>query len=1099
MSTGGIIGGIVGGITGFIIGGPLGAIYGAGMGFSAGMILDPITPDEPSLGSPDPNEIIMHNDVGRVIPDVLGIVSLTGNLLIYGNEYVVPITETVEVGKGGGDSQTHITGYEYYMSWGIGICVGEVRTLHAVYKGEDVVWEGFLSVDSASYGKETIELKGMGECTFYFGTDDQLNDSTITSILEDSTLQSPMRHLCYAVMKDCKIGSIDRVPTMHFVVSRFPVFDFSTRNKVGYDYNPIHAIWYVLVNLCGLPEEWICADTFTSNAKTISIDGITGVSLAFKTNQSALSYLTSLTEHSDSILYYGSDGKFHSKLFRETYEISSLPLIDENVLMEEPKFNRDSWINTLNEVKIQYNELIGGTLYEPVYELFGIGFNNSYNIGVGDYIYRDSFSLITFHTKFKQVSGGITHSCAISEDNDLYGWGIHDSTYGPLGLGDDQVYLLEPIKLFPGVKFVYVNCGRTYTIAIDVDGDFWGAGDNRFGQLGLGEGNPYIKNWTKIFIDGSSGVAAAVSMFHTIWMTGRGTYGSGQNGYGQTGIGFSGTSVFRPEPCTERATKVVCGGYFTAMSVSGSLYTVGKGFYGALGHFDWEKYDEGGFEYKDCEVFTNESELKKVEKVVGVNSLYAGLDNLYLNGRQSVGNGGLLGIGVLDSEDYPLQKTSRFHDLPGSYSSFVALNSSIYGLDSSGNFYAAGGSAYPGTPDLPQVTSLMSKQDIPGTYFHALYGMFSGPVLWASLQSISKETWSCATGDNSSRQLGTGDTARRYYFCSCYTKGEAVQFHSINSCDSVPHMICIGNTLMGCGVNDQGQLGTGDLLARLHFDYIETYGSPVYVSTSSASSFYIDSNSFAYATGRNSNYCLGLGDDTTRNLFTAISGSGWKMIKSNGSQFSIFVKTDGTVYGVGLNSVGQLGLDSDYSLQQNLVKLPIENIVQVSLGSGFTMVLDESGDLWASGRNTNGQLGLGDTTQRDVFTKTFENVVEINCGYAFSVLRTSDNYVFSTGYNTKGQLGNGTFSQSTNWGNVPFTKTAIKMSAGTDFAMALLIDGTVCGTGNNTYGQLGLGDSSINEVTTYTQDGFGNDQWLDIGCGSSFSVGIFQLEFQGAL
>ena len=54
MSRGGAIGAIVGGVIGFFIAGPAGTIYGASIGFAAGMMVDPITPDIGSVGQPLP-------------------------------------------------------------------------------------------------------------------------------------------------------------------------------------------------------------------------------------------------------------------------------------------------------------------------------------------------------------------------------------------------------------------------------------------------------------------------------------------------------------------------------------------------------------------------------------------------------------------------------------------------------------------------------------------------------------------------------------------------------------------------------------------------------------------------------------------------------------------------------------------------------------------------------------------------------------------------------------------------------------------------------------------------------------------------------------
>jgi len=50
---------------------------------------------------------------------------------------------------------------------------------------------------------------------------------------------------------------------------------------------------------------------------------------------------------------------FHPKLIRDDYTVGDLPTVDESVLLDDPTLERKSWIDTLNEVKVQYTELIG--------------------------------------------------------------------------------------------------------------------------------------------------------------------------------------------------------------------------------------------------------------------------------------------------------------------------------------------------------------------------------------------------------------------------------------------------------------------------------------------------------------------------------------------------------------------------------------------------------------------------------------------------------------------------------------------------------------------------------------------------------------------
>lgn len=389
MSTGGFIGGIVGGIIGFVIGGPTGMLYGAALGFGLGMMVDPMTPDVPSAGAPLPMAAeVMDTTIGTPLPDLLGTAKITGHLLCFGKERTITLTEEQEGGKGGGsDPDPYVTGYEYYMSWAVGIAVGPIDTLYAIYKGDDVVWEGELDipVDPDLHGQETIVLTGetpqssiptfdlpfgdpvelpsaapgMGTAIFYFGTNNQIVNSDVGDIIGDDTLNSPYRNFCWCFFDDCYIGKFNRCPTMKFIVKKSPEIALLGDNVIQtYDYNPIHATWYILHNLAELPEEWLHTDDFATAASTIAGE-TRGICCLLAGQQSALDYLESITNHIDGIIRYGSDGKFHPKLIRNDYVVDDLPLIDENVMLDDPTLKRKSWIDTVNEVKVQYTELLG--------------------------------------------------------------------------------------------------------------------------------------------------------------------------------------------------------------------------------------------------------------------------------------------------------------------------------------------------------------------------------------------------------------------------------------------------------------------------------------------------------------------------------------------------------------------------------------------------------------------------------------------------------------------------------------------------------------------------------------------------------------------
>ena len=169
MSTGGAIGAIVGGLVGAALAPWTGGLslaamssimYGASFGLAIGMMIDPMTPDISGLGIPDQQENIMSAEVGTPLPDLAGTAKITGHLLFYGNERSEPVyyTSSSSGGKGtDAENEKRITGYRYYMTWGLGICVGPIDTLFAVYRNEDLVWSGELDAP-VSGGKETIVL-----------------------------------------------------------------------------------------------------------------------------------------------------------------------------------------------------------------------------------------------------------------------------------------------------------------------------------------------------------------------------------------------------------------------------------------------------------------------------------------------------------------------------------------------------------------------------------------------------------------------------------------------------------------------------------------------------------------------------------------------------------------------------------------------------------------------------------------------------------------------------------------------------------------------------------------------------------------------------
>ncbi|KAJ1490721.1 regulator of chromosome condensation 1/beta-lactamase-inhibitor protein II, partial [Baffinella frigidus] len=90
------------------------------------------------------------------------------------------------------------------------------------------------------------------------------------------------------------------------------------------------------------------------------------------------------------------------------------------------------------------------------------------------------------------VASGSFHSLAITESLDLYSWGWNND--GQLGMGPLElrpnipyptkvVYFDSKVK----VKIVKISAGFAHTAAVTADGELYTWGNNRYGQLGLGD------------------------------------------------------------------------------------------------------------------------------------------------------------------------------------------------------------------------------------------------------------------------------------------------------------------------------------------------------------------------------------------------------------------------------------------------------------------------------------------------------------------------------------------------------------------------------------------------------------------------------------
>ncbi|XP_073512257.1 protein RCC2 isoform X4 [Phyllobates terribilis] len=223
------------------------------------------------------------------------------------------------------------------------------------------------------------------------------------------------------------------------------------------------------------------------------------------------------------------------------------------------------------------------------------------------------------------------HSILITTEGKIWSWGRNEK--GQLGHGDiKRVDAPKPIDSVKEEVFVYASCGRNHTLALTENGSVYAFGENKMGQLGLGNKTDAVSSPAQILYNG------------------------------------------------QPITKVACGAEFSMiMDCKGNLYSFGCPEYGQLGHNSDGKYIARAhrIEY-DCELIprriaifiekTKDGQVLPVTNVV-VRDIACGINHtLVLDSQKRVftwGFGGYGRLGHTEQKDEMVPRLVKLFDFPG--------------------------------------------------------------------------------------------------------------------------------------------------------------------------------------------------------------------------------------------------------------------------------------------------------------------------------------------------------------------------------------------------------------------------------------------------
>ena len=122
--------------------------------------------------------------------------------------------------------------------------------------------------------------------------------------------------------------------------------------------------------------------------------------------------------------------------------------------------------------------------------VFGFGSNDCGVCGLGHEMVVNEPQVVDelCHKGVKQFYNGYQFALALTNDNNIYGWGNNE--HGQLGKGYTNLNKIFKPNLINGLneEIIEMSCGSAHSLVLTSDGVVYGWGGNTYGQIGGGRG-----------------------------------------------------------------------------------------------------------------------------------------------------------------------------------------------------------------------------------------------------------------------------------------------------------------------------------------------------------------------------------------------------------------------------------------------------------------------------------------------------------------------------------------------------------------------------------------------------------------------------------
>jgi alpha-tubulin suppressor-like RCC1 family protein len=715
--------------------------------------------------------------------------------------------------------------------------------------------------------------------------------------------------------------------------------------------------------------------------------------------------------------------------------------------------------------------------------LWAWGRNNFGQLGIGNTIDQNIPQQIGTDNDWVTTGCGGNQSFAIKSNGTLWAWGNNSS--GQLGIGNN-INSNSPVQIGNANNWTDVAAGNNFTVALNSSGQILTWGSDASGQLGNGPGGGSLNSPSNIVLSNDKWLAIEAGANYAMAIKHDGTLFSwGANNQGQLGLGNY-TNQHTPQSVSSTLPwiGISCGQegnnslnqHSLGLKADGTVWSWGDNNLGQLGN------TQVSINTNEPQIISSIADIVAVECGWGVSyirnvsgQVYAcGTDTSGAIGNATVGgnSGSFIAISVV-----PIGWSS--FSAGENYNVAIKSDGTLWFWGSNTNGQLGNGTAIPSQVNTATQIGTSNNWKLVSAGTHHILAINSAGQLFA---------W----GSNSSGQIGNGTSGG--FVGTPVQIASTTPWTSVSAGNLFSLGVKANGTLWAWGINGAGQIGQGNLNTFITPTQVGSDNKWVFVNAGFASAAAVKADGTLWMWGENNFGQLGKGNNSSGSQNYSpvqVSGGDWLCIgHASGSTHVVALKSNGTLWSWGNNGSGALGNGTNTTITANYSPSQIGNEqtwVLCAAGQSHSAALKVDGSPWTWGDNSFGQLGLGYFgnspsvfVPTQVFTARFQDpldiVIDISCGWQHTaVIKDYRERICVTGRNLNGQIGDGTFGTPNNRNEFQCLVYAPPCVAPTIPSLFKSPSNNVCPGTNST---LSITSGNLNSSTEW--------RWYADACGSNF-------------